>query len=140
MSASTFRLPTAIVVCLVLASPHAQAREDFTGVTAVVAESVSGAMERRVDDAEQVRVIVGEVNALRRKSWTSYEGRLVKCAVRLTFYDSTRRVGVLIVQGEELMEPGVSRGSGRKRTLGAFDAPSTRRLAARIHRPGECKS
>jgi hypothetical protein len=129
----------AALVALLLGGPAA-AREDFTGVTAVVADSVSGSMERRIDDAEQVRVIVGEVNALRRKSWTSYEGRLGRCAVRLSFYASRERVGVLVVQGDELLEPGVSRGSGRKRTLGTFDAPSTRRLAARIHRPGDCKA
>jgi hypothetical protein len=126
------------LVALLLGGPAA-AREDFTGVTAVVADSVSGSMERRVDDAEQVRAIVDEVVAQRRKTWTSYEGRLGKCAVRLSFYASRERVGVLVVQGDDLLEPGVSRGSGRKRTLGAFDAPSTRRLAARIHRPGDCR-
>lgn len=115
------------------------ARDDFSGVTAVVAESVSGSMERRVDEADRVRVIVEEVNALRRKSWTSWSGRLGQCAVRLSFYAGHQRVGVLVLQGDDLIEPGAARGSGRKRTLGGFDAPTMRRLAARIHRPGDCK-
>lgn len=136
----SFRLLScALAVVAVFCCGPAAAREDFAGVTAVVADSVSGSMERRVDDAERVKVIVDEVNALRRRNWTSYEGRLGKCAVRLTFFAGGQRVGVLIVQGDELLEPGVSRGSGRKRTLGTFEAPSTRRLAARIHRPGDCK-
>ena len=93
-----------------------------------------------MDEPEQVSVIVQEVNIIRRKNWSSYQGKFQPCAVRLTFYSSNRKAGVLVLQGDELLEPGVSRTSGYKRELGAFDAPSTRRLASRIRKPSECKA
>ena len=116
----------------------AYAREGYADVTAVVAEAVYGAAELRVEDPEQLKVLMQEVNAVRRKSWAAYQGKLTSCAVRLTFFSADRRVGRLVVQGSELLEPGVNQTSGYKRELGTFDAPSTRRLAARIRRPSEC--
>ena len=120
------------------ASGVAQAREEYTDVTAVVAEAVHGAMELRVEDPEKLKVLMQEINAVRRKSWGAYQGKLASCAVRLTFFSADRRVGRLVVQGNELLELGVNQTSGYKRELGTFDAPSARRLAARIRRPSEC--
>lgn len=117
----------------------AQARQAYSGVKSIVAEAVDGALSRRVDDAGQVATIVEEVNTQRRKRWTSWEGPLQRCAVRLHFHGARGRIGTLVVQGDELIEPGVSRTSGLKRELGSFDAPATRRLAARIRKPADCK-
>jgi hypothetical protein len=118
----------------------AQAREQYTGVVAVVAQAVHGSMDRRIDDPAQVAVLVEEVNAVRRKNWSTFQGKLGECAVRLTFQGTSGRVGVLVLQGDELLELGVSRTSGHKRELGTFDAPALRRLAARIRKPSDCKS
>ena len=109
------------------------------GVVAVVAQAVHGAMDRRVDDPAQVAVLVDEVNAVRRRRWSAFEGPLGACAVRLTFQGRSGRVGVLVLQGDELLELGVNRRSGYKRELGTFDAPALRRLAARIRKPSDCK-
>lgn len=138
-------LPRSIVLRIVLlcvacaAGVAAQARSQYTGVVAVVAQAVHGAMDRRVDDPAQVAVLVDEVNAVRRKSWSAFEGPLGACAVRLTFQGRSGRVGVLVLQGDELLELGVNRRSGYKRELGTFDAPALRRLAARIRKPSDCK-
>lgn len=117
----------------------AGARSEYDGVTAVVVEAVNGSLERRVDDAGQVATIVQEINSVRRKSWSSYQGRLGACAVRIGLHGASGRVGVLVLQGDELIELGASRTSGYKRELGNFEAPVTRRLAARIRKPGDCK-
>ena len=115
------------------------AKTEFDGVTVVVADAVHGAAERRVDDPEQVATIVEEVNAVRRKSWSSWQGKLANCAVRLSFHGADGRVGALVLQGDELIELGASRTAGTRRELGNFEAPVTRRLAARIRKPSDCK-
>lgn len=127
------------LLCAAFAGTLAQAREQYTGVVAVVAQAVHGAMDRRVDDPAQVAVLVDEVNAVRRKSWSRFEGRLGACAVRLTFLGKSGRIGVLVLQGDVLLELGVSRTSGHQRELGTFDAPVLRRLASRIRKPGDCR-
>jgi hypothetical protein len=130
---------TGVAAALLVAPGLAPAREQFNGVTSVVAEAVSGALERRVDEPEQVGLIVQEVNAIRRKNWSSYQGKFQACAVRLTFHSPRGKVGTLVLQGDELLEPGPNRTSGYKRELTTFEAPTTRRLAARIRKPSECK-
>lgn len=131
---------TVVAAALALAvGGAALAKTAFDGVTVVVAEAVNGAAERRVDDPEQVATIVAEVNAVRRKSWSPWQGRLRGCAVRLGFHGANGRIGTLVLQGDELIELGASRTSGTRRELGDFEAQVTRRLAARIRKPTDCK-
>ena len=59
--------------------------------------------------------------------------------MRLNFHGADGRVGALVLQGDELIELGASRSSGTRRELGNFEAPVTRRLAARIRKPSDCK-
>lgn len=138
---NTSLLPAAAVLLALAfgAAGGAAAKTEYTGVTAVVAEAVHGAAERRIDDPAQVAVIVEEVNAVRRRSWSSFQGKLLNCAVRLSFHGPDGRVGALVLQGDELIELGASRSSGTRRELGTFDAPTMRRLAAQIRKPGSCK-
>lgn len=141
MNARSNGLPAlALALCTGWCSASAEAREQYAGVVAVVAQAVHGSMDRRVDDPAQVAVLVEEVNAVRRKNWSAFQGKLGECAVRLTFQGTSGRVGVLVLQGDELLELGVNRSSGYKRELGTFDAPALRRLAARIRKPSDCKS
>jgi chemotaxis signal transduction protein len=129
-----------LFVSSVLSLDQAEAREQYKGVIAVVAEAVNGALERRVDDPEQVAIIVQEVNAVRRKNWSSFQGKLGACAVRLSFYGNDGRVGVLVLQADELLELGSNRTSGYKRELSTFEAQATRRLAAHTRKPSQCKA
>jgi hypothetical protein len=136
-AAATAAALTAAAI-LLSASGAAYARSEYEGVTSLVLEAVYGAANLRVDDPEQVKVVVQEINALRRRNWSSYQGKPAPCAVRFTLLSTDRRVGRLVLQGSELLEPGPNQASGYKRDLGNFDAPVSRRLAARIRRPGEC--
>ncbi len=138
MSIASRRCRWLLPILVSLAAP-VQAREAYAGVVAVVAQAVHGAMDRRVDDPAQVAVLVEEVNAVRRKNWSAFRGKLGDCAVRLSFHGGAGRVGVLVLQGDELLELGANRSSGYKRELGTFEAPALRRLAARIRKPSDCK-
>ena len=116
----------------------AAAREPYQGVSVVVVQRVAGGGSgTRLDDAAQVKSIVDEVNAERGKLWNAWRGKLGPCAVRIVFGDGERRVGRLVLDGNQLIElAGASESTGMARELMRFDLGNVRRAAARVQGSG----
>jgi hypothetical protein len=118
----------------------AHARSSIDNVTSIVAQRVSGGLAARSDEPAAVAAVMREVNAERGKSWQGYRGKLGPCAVRLTLFEQDRRVGRLVLDGNNLIElTGASESSGVARELFRSDLPALRRFAAKAQSASGCE-
>jgi hypothetical protein len=126
-----------LAVAALMPTATAQARSSYDGVTAVVAQRASGGSWARADEPAAVEPLMREINRERGGSWVPYGGKPGTCAVRLSFYAGERRVGRLLLDGNQLIEStGVSETTGVVREVSRADLKAVRRLAAKVQGSG----
>jgi len=128
-----------VAALLLLLAGAAPAREPYEGVTSIHVRAVHGTLSAEVDDAQRVATLMQEINAERRKTWTSFRGTPGPCAVRLTFAAGGRRVGRLVLDGDTLLELDSAEKSGHQRAVSSFELDQTRRFAKRAQNPTDCR-
>jgi hypothetical protein len=80
-----------------------------------------------------------EVNAERDKQWQGYRGKLGACAVRLSFFEQERRVGRLVLDGNNLIEfTGATETNGVVREVPRYEMRAVRRFAANVQSQAGC--
>jgi hypothetical protein len=127
----------ALAAAALLSAGAAQARSTYDGVTAVVAQRASGGSWARADEPAAVEGLMREINGERSRSWVPYRGKPGECAVRLSFYAGERRVGRLLLDGNDLIEStGVSDTTGVVREIARTDLKAVRRLAFKVQGSG----
>jgi hypothetical protein len=128
-----------VVALLLLLAGAAPAREAYDGVTSINARAVHGTLSADTREPARIATLMEEINAERRKSWTSFRGTPGPCAVRLTFGADGRRVGRLVLDGDTLLELDSSERSGFQREVSSFELDQTRRFARRAQNPTDCR-
>jgi hypothetical protein len=132
----------AVLACglsIVAVAMPACAVSEIEGVTEIVAAPLSGGLNLRIDDADNVKVFMREVNAERRKLWKPFRGKASACAVRFSFYAQERRMARLVLDGNQLIEfMPASDTTGWGREVARLDLAGVRRLAAKVKSPGAC--
>jgi hypothetical protein len=128
-----------VAALLLLLAAAAPAREAYEGVTSIHARAVHGTLSADTREPERIATLMAEINAERRKTWTSFRGTPGPCAVRLTFAAGGRRVGRLVLDGDTLLELESNEKTGYQREVSSFDLDQTRRFAKRAQNPTDCR-
>ena len=132
MQQRLLRFLAALAAMAGLAVP-VQARDVYSGVDVVRIQKAKGIGTRHVDQPGQVARLVDEINEQRRRSWGAYDEPLSACAVKIVLLGSGRQLGVLMLDGDALIEPtGASASRGVASRLSFSDLRELRRNAKQV--------